>query len=105
MPRRALSVTLETDNVTWLKGRAGAAGESVSGLLDQLVTAARQSGRLGPARSVVGTVDVDASDPNLDRADEAVRTMFERSIGRPVVEREGHPSGGTAEKDARKRGG
>jgi hypothetical protein len=64
MAKQAISVTLEADNLTWLKGRAGAAGlRSVSELLDRLVTAARASGRVGPARSVVGTNDLDASDP------------------------------------------
>ena len=66
MAKQAISVTLEADNLTWLKGRAGAAGlRSVSELLDQLVTAARASGRVGPSRSVVGTIDLDASDPWL----------------------------------------
>ncbi len=62
--KQAISVTLGADNVTWLKGRAGAGGvRSVSEFLDQLVTAARQSGRVGPATSVVGTIDIDPSDP------------------------------------------
>jgi len=85
MARRAISVTLETGNVTWLKGRAGAAGESVSGLLDQIVTAARQSGRAGSARSVVGTIDLDSSDPLLEEADAAVRAAFDASLGRPLI--------------------
>jgi hypothetical protein len=89
MARRALSVTLETDNVTWLKGRAGAAGDSVSEVLDQIVTAARRSGRIGPTRSVVGTIDIDASDPGLAGADAAVRSLFDASLGRPLVAREG----------------
>ena len=50
MTRRAISITLESDNVTWLKGRAGAEGESVSELIDQLVTSARSGKRAGPAR-------------------------------------------------------
>ena len=48
MAKQALSVTLDADNLTWLKGRAGTAGvRSVSELLDQLVSAARQSGDPG----------------------------------------------------------
>jgi len=83
MPKRAISVTLEADNLTWLKGRVGAAGKrSVSGLLDQLVTDARRQGSLGPSRSVVGTVTTDPSDPMLDRADEAVRAFFAASLER-----------------------
>ena len=85
MAKQAISVTLGIDNLTWLKGRAGAAGvRSVSELMDQLVTAARQSGRVGPARSVAGTIDIDASDPRLEGADRAVRALFETSLGRPL---------------------
>jgi len=88
MSRQAISVTLEADNVTWLKGRAGAEGESVSGLLDQLVTSARSGNRAGPGRSVIGTIDIDDSDPSLERADAAVRAAFDASLGRPVIVRE-----------------
>jgi hypothetical protein len=85
MTRRAISVTLEADNVTWLKGRAGAAGESVSELLDQIVTSARYGAHAGPARSVVGTIDIDSSDPLLEHADALVRAAFETSLGRPLT--------------------
>ena len=86
MAKQAISVTLDTDNLTWLKGRAGAAGlRSVSELLDRLVTAARESGRIGPSRSVVGTIDIDASDPRLEGADEVVRGLYEMSLHRPLT--------------------
>jgi hypothetical protein len=86
MPKQAISVTLDTDNLTWLKGRAGAAGlRSVSELLDQLVTAARESGRIGPSRSVVGTIDIDANDPLLEGADAVVRGVYETSLRRPLM--------------------
>jgi len=89
MPKQAISVTLETDNLTWLKGRAGAAGlRSVSELIDQIVTAARESGRIGPSRSVVGTIDIDASDPLLEGADEIVRGLYETSLRRPLTVKE-----------------
>ena len=92
MAKQAISVTLEADNLTWLKGRAGAAGlRSVSELLDQLVTAARASGRGGPSRSVVGTIDVDASDPWLDGADDALHGLFDASLGRPLMVKETSP--------------
>jgi hypothetical protein len=90
--KQAISVTLGADNVTWLKGRAGASGvRSVSEFLDQLVTAARQGGRVGPATSVVGTIDIDSSDPLLEGADAALRAMYETSLGRPLVVREAAP--------------
>jgi len=89
MAKQAISVTLDTDNLTWLRGRAGAAGlRSVSELLDQLVTAARDSGRIGPSRSVVGTIDIDASDPLLEGADEVVRGIYEASLRRPLMVKE-----------------
>ena len=89
MSKQAISVTLEADNVTWLKGRAGAAGlRSVSELLDQLVAAARQSGRVGPSRSVIGTIDIDPGDPDLEDADAAVRYAFDASLGRPTMVKE-----------------
>jgi hypothetical protein len=88
MRRQALSVTLALENVAWLKGRAGVSGESVSGLLDRIVTTARQQARGGEARSVVGTIDIDTADPLLARADAAVRAAFAASLGRPVLVRE-----------------
>jgi ATP-dependent DNA ligase len=89
MPRQAISVTLDSENLTWLRGRVGAgSGRSVSDLLDRLVTAARTSGRIGPARSVVGTIDIADADPMLDSADAAVQALFEQSLERPVVVRE-----------------
>jgi len=47
MAKQPISVTLEADNLMWLKGRVGATGlRSVSELLDRLVTQARSSGAL-----------------------------------------------------------
>ena len=103
MAKHAISITLGADNLTWLKGRAGATGvRSVSGLLDQLVTAARASGAAGPARSVVGTIDVDASDPFLEGADEAVRALFEASLGRPLMVKEAPPEYRTSSRRKRR---
>src|SRR4029077_20564231 len=89
MTTQAISVTLDADNLTWLKGRAGAGGvRSVSELLDQLVTAGRESRRSGAARTGVTTIDIDENDPMLETADGVVRTMFERSVGRPLMVKE-----------------
>jgi hypothetical protein len=88
MTKRALSITLDTDNVTWLKGRAGAGGfKSVSHLVNELIGEARSSGATAGARSVAGTIDLDASDPLLARADAAVRRVFDASIARPLIAR------------------
>ena len=88
MPRRAVSVTLEAGNVTWLKGRSGATGDSVSQIVDRIVTAARRGALAGPGQSVRGTIDIDSSDPLLEKADALVESIFEKSVARPLAIRE-----------------
>ncbi len=89
MPKNAISVTLDADNLTWLKARAGAGQvRSVSELLDQLVTEARTRGSAVHSKSVVGTIDVDPSDPLLLGADDAIDMLFTRSLGRPLAVKE-----------------
>jgi hypothetical protein len=95
--RRAVSVTIEEDNLLWLKAQAAATAKgSVSEILDRLVGEARAEGRTGAAgiRSVAGTIDLPADDPDLVQADAYVRTMFERSLRRPLVVKETPPSRG-----------
>jgi hypothetical protein len=105
MAKQAISVTLDADNLTWLKGRASATGvRSVSELLDQIVNSARLSGQVGPSRSVVGTIDIAAGDPWLEGADDAVRGMFEASLRRPLMVKESSPVYGTAGKKKTRRG-
>lgn len=48
----------------------------MSELLDQLIDAARMKGE-GQARSVIGSVEIDESDPLLDSADDAIRGLFQ----------------------------
>jgi hypothetical protein len=89
MPKTAISVTLQTENLTWLKGRVRAGGaRSVSDVLDRLVTEARTRGRGGEVRSAVGTIDIDPSDPLLDRADEAIAALFAASPAWPTAVKE-----------------
>jgi len=86
MAKQAVSVTLERDNLVWLKAQTTAAGaRSVSETLDRIVTEARVAGRVRPdsIRSVVGTIDL-GDDPNLERADEYVRALFTRSVRRSL---------------------
>jgi len=105
MPKQAISVTLDADNLTWLKGRASAAGaRSISELLDHLVSAARSTGRVGPSRSVVGTIDIAESDPWLEGADDDVRGMFEASLRRPLMVKETSPVYRTVRKRRSRRG-
>ena len=86
MAKQAVSVTLKRENLAWLKARTGAIGaRSVSELLDQLVSEARRVAPGGSIRSVVGTIDIDSSDPLLERADDVLREMYDVSLGRPML--------------------
>jgi hypothetical protein len=92
MPKKGISVTLSDGNLLWLKARTQAAkARSLSETLDNLVTEARLAGQIPQAlvRSVVGTVDVAADDPNLERADAYIRDLFSSSTARPVLARGG----------------
>ena len=91
MPKTAISVTLERDNLLWLRSQTAVAKRrSLSETLDQIVSDARQGGRAagGASRSVVGTVDVNPDDPDLADADVYVRELVSRSTRRPFVARE-----------------
>ena len=86
MPKRAVSVTLESDNLLWLRGQAqGAPKRSLSEILDRLVTEARTSGRVheSAVRSVVGSILIPDSDPDLSSADAAIRSLFPRRSAVP----------------------
>ena len=103
MTKHAISVTLHSDNLTWLKARVGAVGaRSVSELLDQLVADARRATPGGCVRSVVGTIDIDASDPFLNGADDVLRTLVDVSLKRPTVVKESRVSYGTRVKKGRR---
>ena len=76
MPRRSVSMTLDTDNLLWRRAQAGP-GRSVSRIVDDLVSDARRS-RLRPdarVRSVAGTVDLRNFDPEAANRD--VRALFD----------------------------
>jgi hypothetical protein len=89
MSRQAISVTLDADNITWLKGRAGAGGlRSLSELLNRIVTTARQSKSAPHARSVVGTVTICPDDPDLREADVAIQALYNASLGGSSVIRD-----------------
>ena len=76
MPKRAVSVTLDADNLVWLRAQAGAR-RNVSRIVNELVGEARAAGRrFGVAtRSVAGTVDLRRFDPAA--ADQEVRKLFD----------------------------
>lgn len=86
-----MSVTLSEDNLLWLKGQAARTSKgSVSDVLDRLVTEARAHGRTDPdaIRSVAGTIDLPADDPDLAEADAHIRSLFAASARQPMVVRE-----------------
>ena len=92
MPKQPLSVTLERDNLLWLRGRVAAGKQkSLSEALDDILTAARLGGHADDVRSVVGTVDIANDDPGLERADEHVRAQFSASLARPALVRKKRP--------------
>jgi hypothetical protein len=102
MPKSAISVTLQGENLTWLRARARAGyARSVSDVLDRLVTEARTGAGARDVRSVVGSIDVDPSDPLLLKADEALHDMFATSLGRPFAVKERRPTYGGRKRNAR----
>ncbi len=89
--RKPVSVTLKADNLLWLRAQAAASSRgSLSEVLDQLVTDARESGRTDARaiRSVKGTIDLPDDDPALEQADAFLRAQFDRSLRRPVLVKE-----------------
>ncbi len=80
MNKQAVSVTLAVENLRWLQAQALARrSRSLSATLDQILSEAR--GRSGPARSVVGALTIDESDPELLDADRVLRGLFQGSAG------------------------
>ena len=79
MPKRAVSVTLDVDNLTWLRAQGGA-GRNVSRIVNELVSEARAVGRrFGAAtRSVAGTVDLRNYDPGA--ADRQLHTILNGAL-------------------------
>ena len=105
MPKKALSVTLDTVNVAWLKGRAQLSGGNVSEALDKVVTLARTGGGplAGANTSVIGMVDL-SDDPLLEKADQAVRDGFAEYLARSFQVHEDPPKGGLRPLKAKRRG-
>ena len=91
--KKPVSLTLDENNLLWLKGRARVlAGGSLSAAVDQLIDEAR-AGRLGaadPPRSVVGTIDL-PDEGVLHQAGEELRALFDVSVARPIFVHEDRP--------------
>ena len=91
--KRGISITLHRDNLVWLKGQAAArTGGNVSEVVNTLIREARSAGRTDPAaiRSVAGTIDL-PDDEALAEAGAYVRSLFDRSVSRPMLVRETPP--------------
>ena len=70
--RQAVSITLDADNLLWLRAQAAATSRgSLSAVLDRIVEEARLGGRTEPSaiRSAAGTIDLPEDDPDLEKAD------------------------------------
>ena len=88
--KKAISVTLKSENLLWLKAQAAArTGGNVSEIVDRLIRDARATSTTDRAaiRSVVGTINL-PDDESLAEAESSVRTMFDRSLSRPMPVRE-----------------
>ena len=106
MPKMPISVTLDADNLLWLKGQtASGKRRSLSDTLDSLVTAARAGEHGGTTgRSVVGTIDIAEDDPGLDQADAYVRSAIEDSLARGLVVHESRATYTATSAPAKSRG-
>jgi hypothetical protein len=83
MAKVRLCVTLEENNVRWLRGRSAIGRRSVSETVDALLSTVRHNGQPPEAaRSVVGTITHPPADPDLAGADAAVRSWVRASLAR-----------------------
>jgi hypothetical protein len=83
MNKQAVSVTLTPENLLWLEAQVIARrSRSVSAMLDQILSEARASSPARSRRSVAGTIEINAADPDLLRADAAVRGLFRPALAR-----------------------
>ncbi len=83
MNKQAISVSLDPDNLVWLRAQTRSTGcRSVSEMLDRLIREARPSGqgKDSSVRSVVGTIEIAESDPGLASADAAIRALFSTAL-------------------------
>lgn len=81
MSKTAISVTLAPENLLWLKARARVTDRrSVSAVLDALLEEARR--KTGPARSVVGRVQLPQGDEGLEKGSQEIRRLLQGSVSR-----------------------
>ena len=89
MNKQAISVSLDPDNLVWLRTQTRSTGcRSVSELLDCLIREVRTSsqGQDSPVRSVVGTIEITESDLDLCSADAAIMAWLKRMLSENLDE-------------------
>ena len=85
MSKKAVSVTLQPDNLLWLRARVKAkGGRSLSEALDGIITEARAGTGASTAevRSVVGNAWIPKSEEALSEAGAQVAALFRGSVRR-----------------------
>jgi len=106
MSKQAVSVTLRSDNLLWLKTRVRVDGlRSLSEALDQIITRARSREQAGDAtiRSVVGNARMLPSDAALEEAGQDLRRLFRTSVARSGEDLFGQRPSGRGRAAGRKR--
>ncbi len=105
MPKAPVSVTLDRENLLWLRGRvASRKRRSLSDAIDEILTAARLGGsRVEPSQSVAGTIEIAEHDAGLDSADAYIRALFDASLVRGLPAREAEATHKVSAPRARKR--
>ena len=75
--KKPISVTLTRDDLLWFRAQTASKGcRSVSQMLYRLILEARNAQETPPSQSVVGTVRLDPSDPDLLKADAVLQALF-----------------------------
>jgi hypothetical protein len=89
MSKQSISITLSSENLLWLRGKAKASGaRSISEALNQIISNARTGGNEHLHRSIVSTIVINESDPDLLKADADIRSLFRRSLNKvPATKR------------------
>jgi len=84
---KMIPIDLDPANLLWLKARRP--GRDLSEVLNEILTQIRigsssleRRDTAGGIRSVRGTIRLPEDDPDLEKAQEAVRDLFRRSIER-----------------------
>ena len=90
MSSKTIPIDLDPANLLWLRARRP--GRDLSDVLNEILTQIRIGSSLlekkSPAkeiRSVRGTISLPEDDPDLEKAQEAVRGVFRRSIDRSAA--------------------